>query len=134
MSTQDISCVTYNFNYQVAINQIAQDIANNGLPWSRDEGTSTNPLIAIDPSCGGISANEEERFLNKKRYMLDNNRNFVKNVTTETKATRYSRIARGYTRSGQIAQTYGTQSLTYTNPNILGWRRSGNTLRLKCPN
>ncbi len=130
MSSYDISCVIYNFNSQTAINQIAQDSSANRT-WTRVEGFNNNPLIAVSPLCGGISQNQEERMLNKKKYVFANNRNNVQSGTKNqvlTKAQIYSRVARGYTPQGRRAPLFGVQTQTITNPNIFNLFRRGNAL------
>ena len=74
--SQDISCVTYNFQYKKAIKDIAHN-SHRLRTWTRVNNFTNNPLIAVDPSCGGISTNLEQRMLNKKKYMFSNNRNNV---------------------------------------------------------
>ena len=134
MSSLDISCASYNNNYNNAINQIAQTSAANRT-WTRVEGFKNNPLIAVDASCGSISRNIQQRMLNKKIYMFSNNRNNVQSGTKNnvlTKSQIYSRVARGYTPQGRISPGYGIQTATLTNPNPFNLQRINNRLVTSC--
>ena len=129
MTSLDISCASYNKNYNNAINQIAQTSATNRT-WTRVEGFNNNPLIS-NTFCGGISSDIQQRFLNKKRYIFSNNRNNVQSGTTNrvlTKAQIYSRVARGYTPQGRVAPGYGIQTSTITDPNPFNLPRFDNRL------
>lgn len=133
MTSLDISCASYNKNYNNAINQIAQTSAANRT-WTRVEGFNNNPLIA-NTFCGGISSDIQQRFLNKKKYIFSNNRNNVQSGTTNrvlTKAQIYSRVARGYTPQGRVAPGYGIQTSTITDPNPFNLPRFDNRLVTSC--
>tara|TARA_Y100000389_G_scaffold191713_1_gene218340 strand:- start:10246 stop:10815 length:570 start_codon:yes stop_codon:yes gene_type:complete len=130
IKTQDISCVIYQINNRTAINNIAKE-TKSLRTWSRAEGITTNPLIATDISCGGIFQNEEERMLNKKKYMFSNNRNNVesgRNGQLLTKSQIYSRVARGYTPQGNPSKKFGLQNIKTTNPNMFSLTKVKNRL------
>lgn len=132
--TQDISCVIYNKINTLYINKVATE-TKSLRTWSRAEGVTTNPLIAISqPPCGGISLTEEERMLNKKKYMFSNNRNNVqsgRNGQLLTKSQIYTRVARGYTPQGNPSPKFGLQNIKTTNPNIFNLTRLKNQLKTK---
>ena len=128
MATSDLSCNLYNIAYNYSANKVWHAKYKS---YHRVDGTNPNPLITTAASpCNGPKT-YKDRLLAKKQY-VQNNTNSNSNKSQLTKAQILSRVARGYTPTGQTSRKYGFQSQTVTNSNIYDYPIINNQMII-CP-
>jgi hypothetical protein len=83
------------FNEQ--LNIVIQQYSNNGPPWTRSYSFMNNKAPQNHIShCFTKNLSEQEKLMNKKKYLLNTKNNSNNNAAQLTKKQQYARLARGY--------------------------------------